>query len=162
MMPSHDCRTHTCRTHSLTATTSSILTCFQKKKIITHESIDESFFKAKPLWRHHFKVPTWPAPLCGPGFHMGLVRYRMDAAIRKWVWHPGSRALCAALVLSACAHLAKYWWIQKVATDRHFGPGRTSNFNPTATTLRNKFRIDPEMRSRVCAKIFHLFSYTIV
>ena len=34
----------------------------------TKKGIDESFFKAKPLWCHSFKVPTWPPPLCGPGF----------------------------------------------------------------------------------------------
>ena len=71
----HGCCTHTTRPHSLTTahpTCSSILLFSKKRKKkkinkITHESIDESF-KAKPLWRHHFKVPTWPPPFCGPGF----------------------------------------------------------------------------------------------
>ena len=43
----------------------------KKKKKISDESIDESFFKAKPLWRHHFKGPTEPRLLCGPGFLIG-------------------------------------------------------------------------------------------
>ena len=48
------------------------LTDLKKKlKKITHKSIDESFFKAQSLERHHSKVPTGPRPLhalCGPCF----------------------------------------------------------------------------------------------
>ena len=42
-----------------------------KKKTKTHKSIDESFFKAQPLERHHSKVPTGLQPLCGPCFLIG-------------------------------------------------------------------------------------------